>query len=229
MDEKLLVWNKKNVLKINTLKKTSIVEFYSSEDTINTWISKIFNLGRSDVNKDPLPIIQSLSINFKPTILKYFIDEKSLRELELIFRFLFTLSSIQHFLQKHLKFRFSKMVLCFINTFRFTVLYETDDLQINQDIDLFIYRIDLIIKQYLNNLFLTSSNIFEVFIELFTICLDFIKIEYKDRLREDEIQNYDERLEDIFRRLLFLCKNINCDYIFLSCLESLTKENVFRC
>ncbi|KAF9760943.1 Gamma-tubulin complex component 2 [Nosema granulosis] len=228
MDKKLLFWNKKSIFKINTFKKTPMIDFYTSPDTINGMILKIFNPAQASSTGVPIPIIQSLSIDFKPKILKFFIDRKSFRELELIFRFLFTLTSIQHFLQKDLKFRFSKIVVSFINTFRFTVLYETESLRISTDIDSFLYEMSIIIKQYLNNLFLTSSNIFEVFAELFDVCFEFIQIEYKDRLRNDEIEEFDKKIENIMKKLWNLCKNANCDYILVNCLENLTKEGVFK-
>lgn len=214
--------NKHFLYKINTFKKIDFVKFKICDLDLNNTLYKILNFELKMKNNQS--IMEFLSVDFSPKILNLLISRKYFLELELIFRFLFTLSVIEFFLQKYFGFRFSKLVLYFIKNFKFNIFFNIKEINI-LDVNSIINDLDDMIKRYLNSLFLVNSDISFILSEIIDLSFNFIGLENKNECLN--ISDFETEFVSIIKRLYSKLQLQNSELMFLNSLEILLDKNFF--
>ncbi|KAK6089837.1 hypothetical protein P3W45_001185 [Vairimorpha bombi] len=215
--------NKKFLFKVNMFKKFGMIKFKMADLDLNNTIYKI--LGTNLQIKNNQSILEFLTIDFHPKILGLIITKKDILELELIFRFLFTLSVIQFFLQRCYKYRFSKLVLHFIHNFKFTIYTDPGNISF-ACIDTLVNDISSVILKYLNNLFLVSGDIYLIISEIIDLSFNFISLDNKDECIN--IEEFENRFVTIIRKLYGRVKKLNSDWWLINTLECLMDDNFMK-
>lgn len=215
--------NKKFIFKVNMFKKFDIIKYKMADLDLNNTIYKILDTNLQLKNNQS--ILEFLTIDFHPKILSLIITKKNILELELIFRFLFTLSVIQFFLQRCYKYRFSKLVLHFIHNFKFTIYTESDNLSF-KCIDTLVNDINSVILRYLNNLYLVSGDVYLIISEIIDLSFNFISLDKKDECIN--IEDFENKFVTIICKLYGKIKKMNADWWLMNTLECLMDENFMK-
>ncbi|EEQ82928.1 hypothetical protein NCER_100296 [Vairimorpha ceranae BRL01] len=214
--------NKKLIRKINLFKKVDMICFKLTNYDINNTIYKILNTDLQVKNNQS--ILEFITLDFNPKILKLILTKKDFIELEIIFRFLFTFSVIQFFLQKNFHYRFSKLMLCFVQHLKFSIFSDLKNI-IFSDVDNLIRDINNTILKYLKNLFLISSDTYLILSQIIDLTFNFIGLDKKEECIN--LEEFEIKFFLIVKQLYKKLKHDNCDWWFLNALECLCNENLY--
>ncbi|KAF7683174.1 hypothetical protein TCON_1608 [Astathelohania contejeani] len=204
----------------NINRKNINYDFYNSKLSFVDQILKILNL-ESLTTERKLTTLQTLSIKLKPS--KIFIilfPEKVLFELELIFRYLFTLFSIAYFLIPHQNIIFVNNILNIINYLRSSnylnvILNGMEDL--GDDVDEFVINLTLFTKKCLREFNLTNLDLFKKLATLLDLAFEFINIKFKDALTKEDILLFDKKAKEAVEELKAEMENgcTDCYLLFI--------------
>ncbi|WUR03501.1 gamma-tubulin complex component 2 [Vairimorpha necatrix] len=208
--------NKKFLRKINLFKKIDMINFKITDLDLNNTIYKIINKPLHMKNNQS--ILEFLTIEFTPKILRFLLTKKQFLELDLIFRFLFAFSVIQFFLQKDLKFRFSRLMLCFIQNFKFSIFSNIDNI-VFTNVDRLVDDLNSTIMHYISSLFLVSDDIYLILSEIIDLSFNFIGLDKKEECLN--IEEFESKFYLIINRLYNKLRNGNYDWWFFNTLEAL--------
>ena len=169
----------RTIIKINAIRGPCLSRDFSfklSPVSLNEYILKILNAQVHTNYKKHLSILQSLTCSYNPVLLCNFISPKTFSELEIIFRFLFTLTSLSYYMNKFREFRFAKIVVLIIDHFRFILHSEMKPIEIRNDMNYVVNNFLLNIRKWLREFYLTSERIYCVWASIFDICFEFLNV-----------------------------------------------------
>ncbi|KAG0437462.1 hypothetical protein DMUE_3671 [Dictyocoela muelleri] len=203
---------------LKKIKTPQQIELFLSELTLSSHLRRILSMRNDKLMCEKLCIFNSLSIKYKPgEIFKIFFPQKTLSELELIFRFFFTLNSINYRFSRLEKNKFVDIVLNFNNYLLTSLFIPTIVEQLDfkfDSFDKFIKNLNLLCRKCLRDLFLTSQRIFEVFSEYFELCL----------LQSDFLDFDENRILKIIRRLYVEIEKENGNLFLILQLERFNEK-----
>lgn len=183
--EDVYKFNTKNVAKINRLIHCNNIVFSISKSSFTSVISKILNIEENQKLDEKLDVLEGLTIKYTPNDpIKIFFSEKNINEIELIFRMLYTIQVIQHFIVRKDQTKFNNTLVILNNNlissfYTNKILKDMFNMPLN-DFNSFTLKIDELIKTSLRDLYLTSQNVFKIFGKYFMICFKYIKYGTED-------------------------------------------------
>lgn len=212
--------DKNSIIKMNCALNNQNIKFEISKNTLMTYLSRILNIEIDyDLDED-LCVLDGLIIKYNPNkLFLLFLSEKTISELELIFRMFYSMQIINYCIIKEEKNKFTNLLLI-INNYLISSFYTQQILKeiltiSTHDMNQFIFRIENLVKIALRNLYLTSYEAFQILSQYFSICFKYIK--YK---------KYDfENLRSVISRLSFVVDNENYN-IFLANILYHMKETI---
>lgn len=200
---------------------SEFILFEECESTLGDYVVKLLRYQRPAQENCFLINLQRLGISFKPGLLQCFIPRKTYFEMEIIFRFLFSINSSLYYLQKIKKYNFTRVIYLifmkiksesidllgeFFNrefvSRRPTERKECHFLPFENhgfNIDLFPQDFSSIISKILSKFFITTPEVFSVWTRLFDISLEYLQIEYKEHILESQ---YDQQVRECVNSLL---------------------------
>jgi gamma-tubulin complex component 2 len=188
---------KSAVLKMDAMREALGISGFSfrvSPTSLNEYVLKILNAQTQHSHDRGLSLLQSLTIEYSPALLRSFLPKKLVSEIEILFRFLFTLAAISHFMLEHRRFRFAKLVLLFLNSFRFSVHSSMRPFEVKNDVSWVVNALSTGIRRMLRDFSLTSEKIYLLWASLFDLCFEFVNIEFKDVMDAEELGMYERTL-----------------------------------
>lgn len=160
------------------------IELFLADSTLASHLRRILSMRSAGPEDDTLGILNTLAVRYKPcATFRLFFPQKTLSELELIFRFLYTLNAINYRFSRIAAGgnAFASIVLDF-NTYLLASLFvPTITAQLDfhfETFDAFVANLHVLCRKCLRDLFLTSQRVFEVFAEYFDLCL--LQTDYKE-------------------------------------------------
>ncbi|CAD26589.1 hypothetical protein [Encephalitozoon cuniculi GB-M1] len=189
--------SERTIAKMNAIKESRHVRglfFRKSDTAINEYILQILNVQMQPRQRVRLTMLQTLTVEYSPCILGNFLAPRTVSELEIIFRFLFTLTALSYYMGKFKKFRFARMVTAVIDKFRFSIHSKMRPMGVEKDMDHVRDTLLANIKRWLRDLYLTSEKAYYAWSGFFDLCFDFLDVECKSALDQREIKSFEDKL-----------------------------------
>lgn len=198
-----------------------VIAFEQCDSSLGEYIMKLLKFQRMPQENQFLINIQRIGISFGDGLLQYFIPKKSYFEMEILFRFLFSIHSSVYYLQRARRYNFTRILwlifvkvgsesLVFLPEF-FNERYAEEAKRHAEEcdcpsceshgfsIDGFPQQFSGIIAGFLNRFYITNSEVFSVWTRMIDVCLEYLQIEYKDHVVESE---YDRQVKSCVADLI---------------------------
>lgn len=231
LGNEVFVPTERTVIKMNAIRETrgmNGMSFRRLSVSLNEYVLKILSVQTQPTHKQHLSVLQSLACEYRPATLRSFLSAKTLSELEIIFRFLFTLMSLSHYMGEFREFRFAKIAGTVIDRFRFAIHSEMRPVDIRGDMDSVVADLLSKTKRWLRELHLTSERMYCVWAGLFDLCFEFLNVEYKAALEAEEMKMFEDSLICTVGQLRKELESSENDQAFVCFLEGIDWSMAFR-
>lgn len=226
----IFVPTERTVVKMNAIRGSRTTEGFSlriSPVSLNEYVLKILSVQTQTSYKKRLSVLESLTVDYRPPLLCNFVSSKTLSELEIIFRFLFTLAGLSYHMGRFREFRFARAAVAVVDRLRFAFHCRVRPIEVKHDMDHVISNLLSSTKRWLRDFLLTSERIYCVVASLFDLCFEFLNIEHKSMLKHEEIRMLEDTLVCTVGRLKTELACVECDHLLLGFLEAIEWSNVF--
>ncbi|KAG5859685.1 gamma tubulin complex component N-terminal [Encephalitozoon hellem] len=189
--------SERTVAKMNAIRESKHVEglsFIRSDVSTNEYILQILNVQMQPCQKRHSTMLQLLSIEYTPSILRNFLSPRTVSELEIVFRFLFTLTSISYYMSRLKRFWFARMAMMVVDRFRFSIHSRMNPIKVENDMDYVRNALLTSTKRWLRDLYLTSEKAYYAWSSFFDLCFDFLDVECKSALSWEEMKPFENKL-----------------------------------
>ncbi|ELA41371.1 uncharacterized protein VICG_01612 [Vittaforma corneae ATCC 50505] len=197
------------------------IAFEQCDSSLGEYVMKLLKFQRMAHENQFLINIQRIGISFKDGLLQYFVPRKSCFEMEILFRFLFSISSSIHYLQRARSYNFTRVLylvfmkiksenLGFLSEFFSEKYIEEAGRRVEEpghssselhgfSVDGFPERFSAIVSELLNRFYITNDEVFSIWARMIDICLEYLQIEYKDHIIASE---YDRQVRSCVTDLI---------------------------
>lgn len=189
--------SERTVAKMNAIRESKHIEGFSfrkSDVSTNEYILQILNVQMQPSQRKHFTMLQLLTVEYTPSVLRNFLSPRTVSELEIIFRFLFTLTAISYYMSRLKRFWFARMVMMVVDRFRFSIHSRMKPIKVEKDMD---YVRDALLsstKRWLRDLYLTSEKAYYAWSDFFDLCFDFLDAECKSALSWEDVKPLESRL-----------------------------------
>lgn len=172
------------------------VSFEHCASSLGEYVMKLLKFQRMAQKDQFLINLQRTSITLYGGLLQYVVPKKVYFEMEILFRFLFSVSSSIFYLQRAVSYNFTRVLLLIFVKIRSTSLRFASDFfgegGTPFSVDRLAQHFPSVISGYMKDLYITVPEIFSVWIKLLGIALEYLQIEYKEHVAEAA---YDARVK----------------------------------
>lgn len=189
--------NERTVAKMNAIRESKNAEgliFRRSDVPTNKYILEILNTKMEACQERHLTMLQLLTVEYTPSILRNFLSPRTVSELEIIFRFLFTLTGLSYYMSRFKGFWFARMAAMVVDKFRFSIHSRMKPVRVEKDMDYIRDSMLSSTKKWLRDMYLTSGKAYHAWSNFFDLCFNFLDVEYKSALSKEEIKMFEGRL-----------------------------------
>jgi gamma-tubulin complex component 2 len=230
LGDEILYKPRSAVLKMNAMRKASDMHgftFEVSTTSLNEYVLKILNAQTQCNYNRHMSLLQSLTIEYSPALLCTFLSKKLVSEIEILFRFLFTLAGISHFMLEHKGHRFAKLALLFLNNFRSSAHLSMKPIDVKNDVDYVVSALSSSVRKMLRDFSLTTEKTYLLWAKFFDLCFEFIGIEFKDAMSMEEVGTYEQALACLVNGLKDELAAGEYDHALITFLEATDWSRVF--
>lgn len=189
--------SERTIAKMNAIMESggiSGIVFKKSLVPANEYILKILNVQAGPTKERCPTILEIVTIEYAPRVLGHFLSPKTLSELEIIFRFLFTLTGLSYHMGRLKKIRFARIALMVVESFRFSIHSGMRHVEVKSSMDHIMATLLSSIRKYLRELYLTSEKGYHAWSVFFDLCFDFLDAECKSSLGPGETESFESKL-----------------------------------
>ncbi|KAM0681044.1 hypothetical protein GINT2_000827 [Glugoides intestinalis] len=199
-----------------TISQKNFIRFIECENTLSEYVTKLLKFQKIPQENQFLLELQRIGIGFEDSILQHFIPRKTYFEMEILFRFLFSINSIAHYFQRETKYNFTRVIyLIFmkLKSERIDILSSSFILNSQENglkntkstgcggfsIENFPSEFSTTISNVLNRFYLLNSDVFSLWTKLIDISFEYLQIEYKEHILESQ---FDEQVKECVTGLI---------------------------
>ncbi|EJW05256.1 hypothetical protein EDEG_00667 [Edhazardia aedis USNM 41457] len=193
-------------------KQNEFILFKYADARINHYVLKILNIEKftGQIRKN---VLENVTIEFKnKNIADIFLSKKVFFELEIIFRYLFTLLILEYIFIKLPKNRFNTNATMFLVQLRSCMYTYIQGLKIERGIEKVVGNFTKFIKMCLNKFYLTNVQVFQLFSDILDLFFEYIYVQSNEEI-------YHERFLRLVVNLKKEIEKISTDHCFLYFLE----------
>lgn len=201
---------------ICSISKMKFIRFLECESTLSEYVTKLLKFQKIPQENRFLVELQRIGIAFEDSILQHFVPRKTYFEMEILFRFLFSINSIAHYIQKDNNYNFTRVIylvfmklksdkIDLISDF-FVENYEekaSKNMKLTGNrgfsIENFPCEFSSRISGFLNRFYLLNPDVFSLWTKLIDISFEYLQIEYKEHILESQ---FDEQVKECVTGLI---------------------------
>jgi len=191
------------------------ISFEFNNVDLGEYVLKLLKYQRIPASNSYLLNLQRISISFEDGILKYFLSNKSFVELNIIFRFLFSLNSVIYYLERSKSYNFTRVIYLIFLRLK---MNEIPCLKMCDSVDSLIEDFNAQISFLLNSFYLTNSAIFVYLSRLIDVAYEYLQMDFKESVN---VQEYNKRVGDAVNGLMTEILNSFGDNDFSEFLKNL--------
>lgn len=200
----------------NNIKSSALLEFKLLQSTLGDYITKLLKYQKTPHDNTFLINIQRVGVQLKKGLINYFIPKKTCFELEILFRFLFSISSCIFYLERSKGYNFSRVLLLIF------MKIKSYELKICKDsLTLFDDSISTAVSDFLKKFYITNCEIFSIWSKMIDISLEYLQIEYKEHI---SVSHYEEEVKKSVLELIELIIKNYGECEFTEFLKNLSVE-----
>ncbi|KAH9412286.1 hypothetical protein HK407_01g01800 [Ordospora pajunii] len=222
--------NERTIVKMNAIKDgkhTAGFCFKIAQMSLNSYVMKILGSEKKWSRDCRGSVLELLTVEYHPRVLRDFISLRVVSELEILFRFLFTLMALSYHMERLKGYRFARVAGMVIDRFRFAIYSRMPRIEVKQSIGHVMEAFFSNIKRWLREFYLTNEKTYGVWGDLFDICFRFLDAESGMVLCGEDVDGYEKELAYACERLKIEVSTLDYNDCFVHFLNGVHWEKVF--
>ncbi|KHN70529.1 hypothetical protein CWI42_011840 [Ordospora colligata] len=228
--EEVFEVDERTMVKMNAIKDgkhTTGFCFKIAQMSLNSYVMKILSSEKKWSRDCSSSVLELLTVEYHPRVLRDFISLRVVSELEILFRFLFTLMALSYRMERLKGYRFARVAGMLIDRFRFAIYSRMQHIKVKNDINYVMEKFFSNIKRWLREFYLTNEKTYGVWGDLFDICFRFLDAEIRMVLCAEDVNEYEKELIYACERLKIEVSTLDYNDCFVHFLNGVHWEKVF--